>query len=475
MVGASALLRGELPYTAFGDNKPPLIYAYYAIAQLVAGHGIDAVRLVTAIITLPLTAYGVSAFYRHEKAGIAGAVLFLLFSASYIGSDMLAVNCEVVMMLPLAWSLTALASRGEARQWERGFLAGLLVAIAALVKYQAAFWLPAAALAIIWANWSRPRQLARVITAFAIGFALPLLATISVFAMAGGLDAFVYWNVTHNVEYLDNPLSMAQAFARGSSRGGPFLAATSLLWFAAGRSFIAAQSAYWRLLVGGTLALSVVAACLGLRFFPHYFVQLYVPLSIAAAPWVASTLRFPMRASGWIVSAVTLGSVVGWTGANYARLRTEVVPSLNSSAVAVAERLAADPCYEGASLFVWGSAPQFYYQARLAPASRFFFLEFPLVRYYAGNPIATAAGVPARRLTPRVRHWLLLMADLQRSRPAFIVDLAPAGIGQWQYFPMSDYPMLHQYLRRFYTQIGSVDRVAIYRRDDCSAGLADRR
>ena len=31
MVGAWELLRGHLPYAGFADNKPPLIYAYYAL------------------------------------------------------------------------------------------------------------------------------------------------------------------------------------------------------------------------------------------------------------------------------------------------------------------------------------------------------------------------------------------------------------------------------------------------------------
>ena len=47
------------------------------------------------------------------------------------------------------------------------------------------------------------------------------------------------------------------------------------------------------------------------------------------------------------------------------------------------------------SLFVWGSAPEFYYHAGLPLASQFFFPEYPLVRYYAGNPVATAQAVGA--------------------------------------------------------------------------------
>jgi hypothetical protein len=474
MVGASELLKGAVPYTAFGDNKPPLIYAYYAIAQLVAGPGIDSVRLLTALITLPLTALGVSAFYRHGKQGAVGALLFLLYSASYIGSDMLAVNCEVVMMLPLAWSLVALSNADEARRTERGFVAGLLIAVAALVKYQAILWIPPAALAIAWANRQTHSNLPRLLSAFAIGLALPVLATITLFALVGGLEGLFYWNVTHNVDYLTNPLSPSQAVARGLSHGGPFLIVTGMLWFGAMRSASEA-SRYWKLLVGATIAASVAASCLGFRFFPHYFIQLYVPLSIAAAPWVASTFTRPLRAPGWIVGAVTMLLVVSWTEANRSRLRFEVAPSLNNAAVAVARRLVMDACYDRAALFVWGSAPQFYYQAKLRPASRFIFPEFPLVRFYAGNPAATSARVPVHRRTSRVLHWSNLMSDLRRSQPAFVVDLAPAGIAQWQHFPMSDYPILHQFLNRHYTRIGTIDGVAIYRRDNCLSILAERR
>src|SRR6266498_327386 len=55
MVGAWELLRGHLPYAGFADNKPPLIYVYYALAQLI-GHGMWSVRLITMLVTVPLTA-----------------------------------------------------------------------------------------------------------------------------------------------------------------------------------------------------------------------------------------------------------------------------------------------------------------------------------------------------------------------------------------------------------------------------------
>jgi hypothetical protein len=469
MVGASELLHGHLPYTTFGDNKPPLIYAYYAFAQLTGG-GIAAVRLLTTLVTIPLTAFAISAFYRHDRRGIVGAALFLVYSASYTASDMLAVNCEPVMMLPLAWALVAIRTEADAVRPERTFVAGMLTAVAMLVKYQAGLWVPALAFATAYAARQHERHPAvRSLAAMALGLVLPMMATLTLFAIAGEVDGLVYWNVTHNLEYLQNPMSASAALSRGAARVLPFLAVTSVLWCGWFRSAWLAPSRYWEMLVAGLIGASAAAVVPGWRFFPHYFIQLYVPLALAAAPWVASVLVRPMQVRGWAVATVTMLVFAGWTVVNAERLQARTVPSLNRTASAVAAQLKADTCYRDSSLFVWGSAPEFYYHSKLRLATQFFFPEFPLVRYYAGNPAATAIQASSGRRTRRVRRWLQLMGDLSRTRPTYILDTAPAGIARWQYFPTSDYPMLDRLIRRQYVSIGSVDGVEIYRRKGCDA------
>jgi len=475
MVGASELMRGNLPYASFGDNKPPLIYLFYAFAQLVAGGGIGAVRLVTALAVVPATAFAISAFYRHDRRGVTAAVLFLVYSAAYTASDMLAVNCEVLMMLPLAWALVAVNRPGRARHAGWVFAAGLLIGVAALVKYQAGLWVPAIALAVVYAGWTDPRRrLIVVLTAMGLGLALPVLVTVTWFGLAGGLDGLVYWNVTHNLEYLQNPISAWDAAARGASRVGPFLAVTAVLWYGWLRASTCGVSRYWELLTASLIGASAAAACLGFRFFPHYFIQLYVPLTVAAAPWTARALRWPLRAPGWAVATATVAICAGWTVSNVNRLHANTAPRLNAPAEAVADRLQADRCYGDSSLFVWGSAPEFYYHAGLPLASQFFFPEYPLVRYYAGNPVATAARVGNGRRTRRIRRWSRLMNDLRTSRPTFILDTAPSGIARWQHFPVRDYPLLQRFIHRHYTHIDTVSNVAIYRRTDCTP-VADSR
>ena len=471
VVGAWELLNGHLPYTAFADNKPPLIYVYYALTQLAAGHGIFAARLVTILVTVPMTAFAASAFYRHDPRGVAAAFAYLIYSAAYEGSNMLAVNCEVVMMLPLAWSLVLVREGALGTGPRRAFTAAILLGFATLVKYQAALWLPAVAVALGWDWWRVDRRTARVVVlALLLGFLLPLIATTIVFATLGGLEGFLYWNVIHNVGYVVNPTTLTEALRRGSLRLSAFVGVTAVLWFGVVRSFQLGTSAYWRLLIDGLFVTSLVACVVGFRFFPHYFVQLYVPLAIGSAPWLGEVLTQPLGRPGKLVATYSLAALAAFTTLN--AFRYFAFPSREDAiAFHVATRLRTDPCYRQGSLFVWGSNPVFYYYAGLPLASRYFFPEYPLVSYTSGNRLATSHHLRGRTRERRGRHWRWLMADLSRSEPIYILDTAPAGLSMWEYFPLHDYPGLERFVRHRYDELDTINDVKIYRRRGCAGSL----
>jgi dolichyl-phosphate-mannose-protein mannosyltransferase len=471
IVGAWELLHRHMAYSSFADNKPPGIYLYYALTQLFS-HGMLSVRLVTMLVTVPLTALAASAFYGHDRQGTVAGIAFLLFSAAYDAGEMLAVNCEIVMLLPLAWALVLVRKNEEIRP-SRAFAAGVLIGIATLVKYQAVLWAPAVMVAIGVEFWSLNRKTTFLaLTFFSAGVMIPLLATGGIFALLGGFEGFVYWNITHNIGYVLNPTSATAGIARGVRQLGPFVAVTAVLWFGWIRS-TAAASRYRNVLIGGVIAASVFATCLGLRFFPHYFVQLYLPLAIGSAPWIAGVLAGPVRSDGLMAAGYSLAVLALFTTSNVMRYVMST-PSLNAVSARVASKLKRDPCYVNASMFVWGSAPIFYYQADLPPASRFFFPEFPLVSLYAGNRRATERHVRSRVRDRRGRHWRWLMADLRQSRPTYILDTAPAHLKMWESFPLRDYPQLEHFVNRRYDRLDTIDGVQIYRRGGCDGSIVAR-
>jgi hypothetical protein len=134
----------------------------------------------------------------------------------------------------------------------------------------------------------------------------------------------------------------------------------------------------------------------------------------------------------------------------------------------VAERMRANRCGDAATLFVWGFAPQFYTESRIRPASRFVVPQASITGYVPGRREPRAAHVDASALVS-ADHWDLLMGDLERSRPAYVVDTAPSGLHGWGRYPIADFPRLEAFVRRDYDAVAVVDGVWLWRRKSCAA------
>ena len=465
VVGSWELLRGGRLYTDFADNKPPLLYGYYALCQLLLGHGMLAVRLCTTLATLPLTAVALWAFYGFERRGVAAGALYLVYGAAFYAHDMQAVNAEIPMLLLGAWALVPL--RGRDTSARGAFVAGLLLGLAFLVKYQAAFWVAATPLALAWSG--ELRRAARCGASVCVGFVLPLLGAWAAFAISGGAADLLYWTLQSNLVYLDNPITAGEALLRAARGLLPFLAATSPLWWAAWRSLDLLAASYERRFLVALLLLSIPPVFLGLRFYPHYFIQLYVPLALAAAPWVAEASRIPLARAARGFTAASAVLLAGFTAANtwLYRVRTDVYEETSPRLAAAAAWLREDPCARSGTLFVWGYAPTLYYLSGLRPASRFVVPQTSLTGYVAGNTATATGRVDATNRIEPV-HWDLLMRDLEARSVTYIVDSAPSGIHRWDRFPLRDHPRLARLVEEEFEVATAAHGVVIHRRRGCA-------
>ena len=473
IVGSWQLMRGGLLYTDFVDNKPPLLYAYYAAAQALGGRGLFAVHLLTALCVVPLTALAVSACYRTRRTGMIAALTFLLYSAAFIGHDMLATNAEILMVLPASWAIVLMREEDWTAELWRAVAAGLLLGTAVLFKPQIATWIVAPLVVLLRPGAVRPRR-ERLFAAGALIAAaiVPGLCALLYFWVRGGLGAFVYWAGPHNLWYADNPMTLVEAARRFGGTAIPFLLVTSPLWIGWSRGYSLPQPRHWQVLVTALVVASVPPVLLGFRFFPHYFIQLYVPLALASAPWLEQQLT-PISRVGRMVIAWTATVVAGFAVANALLYfgPFQVYRERDPVFHAVAERLVSDPCARGGSVFVWGWAPMIYYFAGLPPASRFVAMaQAQLTGYLPGNLSNNRGESPAGREVPE--HWDWLMQDLDRSHVTFIVDTAPANVFRWGKYPIARYPRLRQYLEAQFDPASTVGGIVIYRQRDCQSATA---
>ena len=469
LVVAREWLSGGTLYRDVADNRPPLLYAFYALAQSLGG-GLPAVRIGVAVLVLPLAAFAASAFFRHDRRGILAGLLFLVYGAAYLAHDMHSASPELLMTLPLAAALV-LARESAPVTPARLLAQGLLVGVAALLRQQAALWLPALALAA-WDAGPRaaigPRaRRASLLLALATGFVLPLAACWASFAARGAAADLVFWTWTHNLEYAKNPISPAEAFERAASALLPFLVATAPLSWAGWRSRALLGRRWWTLATAA--AGSLAGATLGFRFFPHYLVPLYLPLALAAAPatalWLEARGPAARVAIAWpavLLAGFTAANLVLYGGASHVYEETKPVFRR------VGERLRGDGCYGAGPLFVWGFAPQLYLEAGLRPASRYVMPQAPLTGYVPGNR-ASRSGEAATASLVRSEHREQLLSDLERRRPAFVVDTAPSGLHGWDRYPLAGFPELEAFVRDGYDAVAVVDGAWIWRRRGCES------
>ncbi len=433
LLGSWTLLDGGRLYVDFVDNKPPLLYGAYASAQAVLGRGLGSVRLVAVLLLVPLTALAASAFFAHDRRGVLAALLYVLLSAAMVPEDALPVHAELVMLLPAAWAVVLLAG-GEAtgrRAW-RDVAGGALLGLAALVKPTALLWLGAAPLGVLMRDRSAGgvRAAARAGLLAAAGLALPLAATVLVFARAGTLGDLVERTVLANLRYVGAPLTAVEWATRAARGGLPWLAATAAAWWALGRGR-GREEPSRRALVDALVLCAIPAVLAGGRFYGHYFLQLLFPLCLGAAPALARLDRAARAALG-VIAATALGFAAA--NAWLVHARDDVVQDTFPLHREVAAFLRADRCHGEASLFVWGIAPRLYVETGLRPASRFVLPQETISGHQPGRRAAAPTVVEADRR--------LLVGDLEASAPAYILDLAPSGFHRWDRFPLTSFPAL---------------------------------
>jgi 4-amino-4-deoxy-L-arabinose transferase-like glycosyltransferase len=464
LVGARELAEGGRLYVDFADNKPPLLHAYYALAQALVGPGLLGVRLFTAAVWLPLTALCAAAFDQGRR-GRAAAVAFLVASAALLPSDAHAVNGEHVLLLPLAASALLLRDRRSAASPWRTLLAGLLVGVATLAKQPAALCGAAYAYTALRAPGASVPRRAVALATLALGFAIPLALTLAWFARQGTEDAFLFWVLRYNLTHVDNPMSLADRARRALEMGSVLIPSVGPLLYAYARGGHALGDAHRRRLVFGLVLTTFFPALLGWRLFGHYFVPLMFALALGAAPFfVARVHELEGRlVAGTLAVGLIVFTIVGRIVHDPARHVADVSdPRYRAIAAALEE----PRCGGARPLFVWGYAPTIYAEAGLRPASRFVVPIDTITGYLAGNDAFDRGALDTHGRVV-AEHWDLLTGDLERNQPEWIVDTAPASLNGWRRYPLSDFPRLDAFVGAHYRVDRIVGGATIYRSKDC--------
>lgn len=454
---AQGLLHGQVPYRDLFDNKPPLVYGWYAISFSLFGESVVAPRLVAAIF-LSLTAVALYHQARLVLPKRAASIAAFLFAIS-TGLPWVALhaNTEAYMLLPLVSSLMFFTFGMKDGRLRWFFISGLLAGLAIMTK-QVAMWnlLALAMVSLVWHRRTAENAWRAIAPSFWMfsGALISLAAVALPFALTGALDDFLYANLSYNWVYVGF-LSYAQRLAN--------LGYGMLFFCAVAAPFVAGALAglviMWRKRASVTdyvLILWAIASAIGVasggRFFPHYFLQLMPSLAVLTGVLVYD--RFVngsdrvLSRPAWMLALTLIIVSVGTTTVLYVaprRAEETVVSSVfyqkewEDSSRELGEYIKLRTAPDD-TIFNYGRESQLYFYADRSPAVPYFYdwvLQFDAVLI---NDVVTS---------------------LDESRPAYIVDSAQAPLfDDWN---AAHPPVFEDFLDENYDYVGRIEFADVYR------------
>ncbi|HUF53653.1 MAG TPA: glycosyltransferase family 39 protein [Dehalococcoidia bacterium] len=454
---AQGVLDGQVPYRDLFDNKPPLVYIWYAFSFTLFGESVFAPRILAAIC-LSLTTVALFNQARMVLPMPAARIAAALFAIS-TGLPWVALhaNTEAYMLLPLVSSLMffTIGMRDGRLRWF--LIAGALAGLAVMTK-QVAMWnlLALAMVALVWHRRTAETSLQWIAPTGAL-FAgtLASLALVALpFTLMGALDDLIYANLSYNWLYI-NFLSYAERlsnFGYGllffSAVAAPFVvgALVGLVILCRKRAAV----------MDYVLILWAVASAIGVasggRFFPHYFLQLMPSLAVLTGIVIYD--RFVNGSShlisrpAWIIATFLIVVSVATTSVLYLapqRAQEQVVSSVyhQKEWEASSEELGAyikERTSEDDLIFNYGRESQIYFYADRSPAIAYFYdwvLEFD------------------EELFPEV------LTELHETKPVYFIDSVQAPLfDDWQ----AAHPQgLRDFLGEYYDYQGRIYFADVYR------------
>ena len=377
---AQRWLKGEVPYQHSFDQKPPGVYAAYAVIERVFGGSQSAIHWGAQFYTLFTLAFifliGRRLF--GEEAGFAAGALaaFMIADHSLLGNS---ANSELFMLLPLAAAFLAALLAAERDSWRWAAASGVCAGLSLLFKQvavtDAAFYL----VFLLCAPNIRRKGLA----AFAGGAAAAWIPVAAYFAAKGAWPPFYDCILGYNLSYAGGiPLAdYLRNFWTTFSRTLPGLWPIYVLALAGG-IWPAGPAVPW---VVGWLACSFLGACAGGYFRPHYYQQAVPALAVLAGSAAAGLSRrwnLPRLAPTAAAAALVLYGVLSglWyygPASAVAKCRRLYQDNPFPEATGVAH-FVADYTTEADSVFVFGSEPEILYFAGRKSATRYIYL-YPLL------------------------------------------------------------------------------------------------
>jgi MFS family permease len=497
-VGA-IIAKGGLVYVDGICQRGPLLHFTAAAVHFLAG-GFNIVAWnLTGFAFVAATTWLIRVLGRDlygRRAANLGMFLFVLVgSLGLLIFDAQGLNGEQFGNVPAVAAMIVLVRSYKRKSFAGYFFAGLLVMVGALFKQviaaQSAL-IALAALITVFSDGSTGKAwrdfVLRGVLA-TLGFAIPLAVVLAIYGKAGHLKEFWFWFYQYNSVY--------------AAQGWRLLDVHSMLfWFFSvlyGRllpiglgALVAAFFVLSELIKAplketlpkndvGVLgfawtAITLISVLFGFRPFGYYFVQALPALSVFGAYGLVRLLERPTPERSWfgpipkiivgigVIAFAVMAGINGWVW--FLHAGQGVVPGVDRGWHKLHPFLkAADRIKEMTkpddTIFVWGFRPRIYPLAERRPATRYVSALY-LSGQYGGLVIYPHETDLREHILPGV--WKNWVADINKNRPAVIVDGSTQPFTSFVMLPMGRFPLLESAVALNYDFADVVQDLTIYQR-----------
>jgi 4-amino-4-deoxy-L-arabinose transferase-like glycosyltransferase len=467
------MAEGEVLIDLEGPGKPPLYPMLYAVFIHLFGASVLGLKMFGTIFVL-LSVFAIYWLTRQiygKQVGLLASLLFGVFSSGPIieGGT---VNLETVLHLPyiLATGLFIKASMSGGRRWY--FLAGLLAAMATLVKQVGGVLFFVFLCYGIREWWRSSPSLSKKKWVYrylllGIGALLPLAGLIIFYQFHGYTLAELYESmVASNLRYIQRGHEYTKLLQLFYLTMKDMLSENGILWVG---TMLAAAHLGWgiwrgkeragdRILLWWAFWSFAVLWVTG-TFFWHYFLQIVAPFSVLTAYGIVATWRWTkslsslpriMAQGAWAIILLIMVFFLVKTDYKYFFSYTPVEQTVFQHELSKGKyygygfynvvqqeiahyiRVHTDPTD---TIYVWGISPQIYFLAQRKAATR----------YWTHANMSMLVTKNALKALQACAHTV--MEDLRRSSPAYIV----------QTFRMEGFPELQTFIRNYYVIDGDVE------------------
>lgn len=465
------VLEGGVMYRDAIDHRAPV--CHYLTAAVFAVAGTNNVWAMHAALAAQITATAFAAFllgrrWRGTVAGVGAALALVAFATdlSYVG-DAYALSTEWCLAFFSAWGAWWFW-----RNWpDAGFwspaLAGAAYALAFMSKQPGLLELGAPLLLLAYLGATRRLtwlQAARVGGGLITGFGAVLALIFGYFWVNRALADFYFYGWTYNLVYYGFGVTPAERALAALALPNALRLAYPLMLAAVGLAAVGCLHQLTRdrpsadeererpaaLFLLAWLLLSAAGSASAGRIHPHYYIQSYPALALAAGWFLGGVARralAPDARRAVRVLAVLVLAAAGWNLVSHP-IRGRARPGFAPDAAIPPATFVAELTRPTDRIFVWGLYPDFYVHAGRAPASRYIYTSFQ-------------TGVqPGRNTTPDEDTsddsvpgaTSALVAELARTLPVAFVDSSVGPQRLYEKYPLWRFPALDAFVRTHYAE-----------------------